>query len=626
MLIKFINRGKGNAKSAEVYLLQEHDHKGEVRADIKVLRGNPSHVSELADSLEFVNRYSSAVIAWHVDDAPTDKQITEVLNDFERVAFAGLEPNQYSYYAVLHEESNGSKHIHVIVPRVELITELSLNVAPPNWQKTYDVLMDKHNVKHNWASPKDLSRRKLVNNQVSVHSNMTHTKAKVEINKAVMELVEQGTIENEEDVIKYLNSLDGVSVKPRRSKKNLSIEMVGIKKPIRLEGLVYAKGFKLEQVIKEFREDEEQRARESAADRAREYERVSGVFENIISDRAKFNQGRYGKDAPRNKAKQSRLREELERSEPRDIGERRETQANSTREPNHAKSDIKDKLPRSDRGNNRELQSNTRESHPSIRKDGNRITEETYMDYFNLNNPHSNSNIRIMDRVATNQDTIRPKRNKKHKEPRKSILPRRRFNRIFEIRKKYRQRKIEYDRDRNEIEKSIKDARTAVQRGIDEYIQGSSKELIDTKERVDADNIKSREHNKQAKRNIKEIHGYIDGLVYKHRRQTNKKIREQSRGTNGTFEEVRGREESLKEQSRGLNKKVRSINGQEYSITEQSQELDAEVRSIGEQRQGLSGTVEKFISRVVEQIKKLREKIKKVVPKKAPTPYNGPMM
>jgi len=162
MHIKFINTGKGSARAAKNYLLQEHDHKGEIRPSVQILRGNPEHVTQLAESLNFKHKYTSGVIAWHKDDNPTNEQIEQVLNDFERVAFAGLEPNQYTYYAVLHEESNGAKHIHIIAPRVELKTGLSMNIAPPNHQKTYDILVDKYNTKYNWASPKDISRQKTI--------------------------------------------------------------------------------------------------------------------------------------------------------------------------------------------------------------------------------------------------------------------------------------------------------------------------------------------------------------------------------------------------------------------------------------------------------------------------------
>lgn len=211
--------------------------------------------------------------------------------------------------------------------------------------------------------------------------------------------------------------------------------MVGIKKSIRLEGLVYGKGFELKQVITEFREEQKQRDGESAADRAREYERVSGVFENIISDRAKFNQGRYGKDAPRNKAKQSRLREEVERSEPRATGERRETQTIITRELNHSKSNIKDKLTRSDQGNHRELQSSERESQSSARERGDSDLEKIPLREYRPSTHPSNRNTLNVDRVETKRDTHRLKQSTKRREPRRIVLPRKTFERIYQIKR-----------------------------------------------------------------------------------------------------------------------------------------------------------------------------------------------
>jgi len=150
---------------------------------------------------------------------------------------------------------------------------------------------------------------------------MSHTKAKTEINKAVQELIAKGTIKNENDVTKYLNSIDGVTVKPRRSKKNLSIELEGIKKPIRLEGLAYAKGFNVGELRQELRAEQESRARETTADRTREYERVSEVLEDIITDRAKFNQGRYIRDAKERQPKQQDPSQEQQGLQRRDNAE-----------------------------------------------------------------------------------------------------------------------------------------------------------------------------------------------------------------------------------------------------------------------------------------------------------------
>ena len=95
--------------------------------------------------------YSSAVIAWHLNDAPTDADIEEVVEEFEVHAFAGLEKDQYHMTVVQHDDDDGSKHLHILVPRFELTSGKSLNIAPPGHQKYFDALRDYFNIKKNWA-------------------------------------------------------------------------------------------------------------------------------------------------------------------------------------------------------------------------------------------------------------------------------------------------------------------------------------------------------------------------------------------------------------------------------------------------------------------------------------------
>ena len=64
---------------------------GQLRAGVEVLRGDPHRVAAVADALAFEHKYTSGVIAWAPDDAPTDAQIGAVLDSFERTAWAGLE-------------------------------------------------------------------------------------------------------------------------------------------------------------------------------------------------------------------------------------------------------------------------------------------------------------------------------------------------------------------------------------------------------------------------------------------------------------------------------------------------------------------------------------------------------
>ena len=131
---------------------------GLVRPGVEVLRGNPDHVAALADSLGFEHKYTSLVIAWAPEDRPTDAQIGAVLDEFEKTAWAGLEPDRYAWTAVLHREDGDGVHVHVLTARCDLETGRSLNIAPPGWQKTFDALRDAFNHQHGWARPDDPAR------------------------------------------------------------------------------------------------------------------------------------------------------------------------------------------------------------------------------------------------------------------------------------------------------------------------------------------------------------------------------------------------------------------------------------------------------------------------------------
>ena len=131
MHIRFLGHGTGSARAAADYLVGERDAAGRVRPGVEVLRGNPDHVAAVADSLEFERRYTSAVIAWAPDDRPTDAQIGGVLDEFEKTAWAGLEPDRYAWTAVLHREHGDGVHVHVLTARCDLETGRSLNIAPP---------------------------------------------------------------------------------------------------------------------------------------------------------------------------------------------------------------------------------------------------------------------------------------------------------------------------------------------------------------------------------------------------------------------------------------------------------------------------------------------------------------
>ena len=99
MHIKCLRRGRGSARVAADYLVGERAA-GHQREGVEVLRGNPDMVAAVADSLEFERKYTSAVIAGAPDDRPTGAQIEAVVDEFEKTAWAGLEPDRYAWTAV----------------------------------------------------------------------------------------------------------------------------------------------------------------------------------------------------------------------------------------------------------------------------------------------------------------------------------------------------------------------------------------------------------------------------------------------------------------------------------------------------------------------------------------------
>lgn len=155
MLIKFLKHGQGSPAKAAAYVLDDVDHLNHPRAGVDVLSGDPIIFNSLCESSPHQWKYTSGVIAWSKEDQSTDQQIKEVLDEFEKHAFAGLESHQYHLFITQHIEDDGSKHLHILVPRLELETGRSLNIAPPGHQKYYDPLRDYFNAKYSWSDPSD---------------------------------------------------------------------------------------------------------------------------------------------------------------------------------------------------------------------------------------------------------------------------------------------------------------------------------------------------------------------------------------------------------------------------------------------------------------------------------------
>lgn len=249
-MIKFLPHGKRNAIKAASYLVDHYDHAQRERQGVKILRGDPEIFATICDSIDNEWKYTSGVIAFSPEDNPTDKQITELLEEFEAHAFAGLEPNQYHMFAVLHEEAN-AKHIHILTPRIELESGKALNIAPPNHQNYFDPLRDYFNYKYDWARPDDLLRQKdyKLPHHLEKIPNLKKDQIHTILSEYIKNYIELDVIQNHDDVIQFLQEVPGVtSVRPSKHAKTeyISVKFEDRAQAIRLKGALYERDFTAE--------------------------------------------------------------------------------------------------------------------------------------------------------------------------------------------------------------------------------------------------------------------------------------------------------------------------------------------------------------------------------------------
>lgn len=272
MHIKFLDHGKGSPAKASAYLLDKLDHLGNVRASIEVLKGDATTFNAISDSSPHLWKYTSGVIAWSKDDAPTDEQIKEVLDDFEKHAFAGLEQSQYHLFAVLHTDDDGSKHIHVLTPRIDLESGKSLNIAPPGHEKYFDSLRDFFNTKYQWSRPDDLLLMQTTQEPNHIAKLNKHAKSILSsqeletlrrkqfckaMDNYVQTLLKTQTAKDRDDIVACIKQLDGInSIKP--SKEFLTVTLNSGKKH-RLKGDFYHEKFEIESYSEHLRAAAESR-------------------------------------------------------------------------------------------------------------------------------------------------------------------------------------------------------------------------------------------------------------------------------------------------------------------------------------------------------------------------------
>ena len=295
MLMKVFPHGTGEGDKPSRYLVRP-DYPGRDTAPPQVLRGDPAMTRALIDSIERRWKFTSGVLAWHPDEKISEEQEEEVMNAFERVAFAGLEADQRNILWVRHTHA-GHHELHFLIPRLELSSGEDFNACPPGWQKDFDVFRDLFNWREGWARPDDPARARdeLPKKADLFKARMARwgreiresdrDRAKEIIHAFLREKVAQGLIRNREDILKALKE-QGVIIN-REGRDYISVIAPDSGMKMRFKGGFYARDWMPKAAPEEESEEKEKETVQ------RNVARLQQDFERVIEKRAACNIKRY---------------------------------------------------------------------------------------------------------------------------------------------------------------------------------------------------------------------------------------------------------------------------------------------------------------------------------------------
>jgi hypothetical protein len=304
MLIKFFRNGKGAGAGPVGYLVADkvlaYDDNRDLIRDAdgqpitvtreplpEVLRGNPDSTEALIDASRHQWTYRAGVISFAATDAPTEEQQAEVMDHFERLAFAGLDPTQYDVLWVRHTHEDRVE-LHFCTPRLELTSGKSLNIAPPGYRDAFDSLRDVMNQRHGWADPMELERTQEVRDTIETP---TRAQGRDELHAWLQDQISVGFVTDRASMLDAL--VDAGFDIPRAGKAYLTAQDPDTGERWRLKGEIFHEDWQADPAE---REAERGTGHDPAGLR-----RLDGIpagelqdrFEQYCDHRASYNRDRY---------------------------------------------------------------------------------------------------------------------------------------------------------------------------------------------------------------------------------------------------------------------------------------------------------------------------------------------
>ncbi len=302
MIVGFSRHGRGAGHGPVSYLVSP-DRPGRQDSPPVILRGNADQTRRLIDSLTFQHRYTSGVLSFAPGETITPEMERTIMDGFERLAFAGLEADQYNILWVRHSHA-GHHELHFVTPRVELSTGKSLNIRPPGkrTEEQFDDFRSGINARYGLADPTDPDRARTVSSPGHELKRIAEAlRQGQEPPENMRELLDgvltqravAGDIRSRQDLLRHVREL-GLEV-PRAGKNYITIREPRSGQRWRLKGPLYEDSFSPGHTLEA-----------ADAGRQRDYskpdERAARRFAERVArhhaERAAYHQDRYGRAGP----------------------------------------------------------------------------------------------------------------------------------------------------------------------------------------------------------------------------------------------------------------------------------------------------------------------------------------
>lgn len=231
MIVSTFKTGTGKASGPLNYLLKKHDR----NPPAEVFKGDPKLLQVLIDSNHRKFKYSSGVIAFRDNEQPTDEQLRQIVNAFEKTFKPSLDSDRVPLLWVLHRDK-GNTELHFLAPMQDAKTGKQFNICPPgkNFQQMFRDFQTVANHRYGWEQvPTNLLR-------VEFGRFDEQARFKEQFCDKVPRLTRAGKLKNRNDLIDWLKP-QGFTV-TRLGKDYLSFKHPQRTKAFKLKGPAFSEG------------------------------------------------------------------------------------------------------------------------------------------------------------------------------------------------------------------------------------------------------------------------------------------------------------------------------------------------------------------------------------------------